>query len=128
MIKAYLVGIPTLYEGESIEVRYSIFDGEELVNKKSILLGYKKPAVVGHVAMMELLKELEKYKNREILVIINDGALYETINGTCGTKNKDVIKAASNTRTELRKFADIDIKNISGIYEEIVAWDEILRN
>lgn len=127
MIKAYLVGISILYEGESIEVRYRIFDGEELVSKKSVILGYKKPAIIGNIAMVILLKELERYKDREIVIYINDGALYETINGTSGTKNKDLLEKARNTRKELRKFANLEIINISGNHEKIEEWNEILR-
>lgn len=127
MIKAYLVGISTLYEGESIEVRYRIFDGEELIIKKNHILGYKKPAFVGHVAMLRLLKELEKYMDREIVVYINDGALYETINGTSGTKKIDILEKAKETRKELRKFVDLEIINIDGDHEMLQKWNEILK-
>ena len=35
MIKAYLLGIKSLYEGESIEVKYRVFDGDKLIIKKT---------------------------------------------------------------------------------------------
>lgn len=127
MIKAYLVGISTQYEGEDIEVRYRIYEEGELLCKESIMLEYKKPAVVGLVAFTTLLKELEKYNNKEIVVIINDGALFEAIRGTLGTKNKDVQEMAKETRKELRKFANLDVKNVSGNHIELVEWNEILK-
>ena len=127
MIKAYLVGISTQYEGEGIEVRFRIFDGDELVSKKNVMLGYKKPALVGHVAMQTLLKQLEKHNDREILIYINDGALYETINGTSGTKNAELLEKAKETRRELRKFVNLEIVNISGDHTKINEWNEILK-
>lgn len=127
MIKAYLLGISTLYEGESIEIRYSVFDGEDLVIKKNDLLGYQKPAYVGHVAMLRLLKDLEKYMDRQIVVYINDGALFETINGTSGTKKLGIIKKAKETRKELDKFEDLEIINIDGDHEMIKEWVRQLK-
>ena len=35
MINAYVVGITNHYEGEDIEVRYSIYDEQELLSKRS---------------------------------------------------------------------------------------------
>lgn len=127
MIKAYLVGISTQYEGEDIEVRYCIFEDEELLCKKSVMLGYEKPAIVGHVSMITILKELEKYKDKEIVIIINGGALYESIMGTSGTKNKDVLEMAKEVRRRIKRFTDIDIRNVSGNHIELAEWDEILR-
>ena len=127
MIKAYLVGISTQFEGEEIEVRYRIYDGDEQVSKKSRMLKYRKPALVGHVAMSTLLKELEVYKDRDIVVIINDGALYETIRGTSGTKNQEILEKAKETRNELKNFENLEVRNISGFHEEISEWNEILK-
>ena len=127
MIKAYLVGISTQFEGEEIEVRYRIFDGEELISKKSKMLKYRKPALVGNVAMSTLLKELESYKDRDIVVIINDGALYETIRGTSGTRNRELLEKAKETRNELSDFVNLEIRNISGNHEDIADWNEVLK-
>jgi hypothetical protein len=127
MIKAYLVGISTLHEGESIEIKYRVFDGEELIIRKNHVLGYKKPAFVGHLAMKKLLKDLEKYSDRQIVVYINDGALFETINGTSGTKKVGILEKAKNTRKEISKFEDLEIINIDGKHEMVQEWDEILK-
>ena len=69
MIKAYLAAIGAPYEGEDIEVRYCIYEGQELLCKESVFQEYQKPAVVGHVALVTLLRELEKYKDKEILIL-----------------------------------------------------------
>ena len=127
MIKAYLLGISTLYEGESIEIKYRVFDGEELIIKKNDILGYNKPAYVGHIAMIRLLKELELYMDRKIVIYINDGALFETINGTSGTKKAGILEKAKQTRKELAKFTDLEIINIDGNHEMVKEWSEILK-
>ncbi|KUO60292.1 MAG: hypothetical protein APF84_04145 [Gracilibacter sp. BRH_c7a] len=127
MIKAYLAGIPSLYEGESIEVRYSIFEDNELLSKKSIMMEYKKPAIVGQVALMTLLTELENYMDKEIVIIVNDGALYEMVRGTSTSKNKDALNMAKKTREKLLKFEHIIIKDVGGNHEELTRWDEVLK-
>lgn len=127
MIKAYFFGMSTLYEGESIEIRYRVFDGEKLVIEKNDLLAYRKPAIVGHIGMKRLLKDLEKYMDREILVYIYDGALFETIKGTSGTKKREILEVAKDTRKELDKFTDLKIVNIDGDKEMIKEWNEILK-
>lgn len=127
MIKAYLVGISTQFEGEGIEVRYRIFDGEELISKKSVMLGYKKPLLVGHAAMGTLLRELYKFKEREIKVYINDGALFETINGTSTNKNAALLVKAKETRKELKNYVNLEIINVSGNHQLIEEWNEILK-
>jgi len=127
MIKAYLVGISTQFEGEGIEVRYRIFDGEELISKKSVMLGYKKPLLEGHAAMAALLRELYKFKEREIKVYINDGALFETINGTSTNKNAALLEKAKETRKELKNYVNLEVINVSGNHELIEEWNEILK-
>ena len=127
MIKAYLVGISTQYEGEQIEIRYRIFDGEELIVKKSLMINYVKPTLVGHASMDILLKELENSMDKKIEIFIDDGALYETINGTSGTKNSELLKRAKHTRDEIKKFADLEIINVTGDYEMRQEWNKILR-
>ncbi len=128
MIKAYLAGISTYYEGEDIEIRYRIYEGEKLVTKTSIFKEYKKPAVVTMFALRALLKELEKHKDNEITIIVNDTALKEQINETTKTKNRDVLKMASLVREELKKFNNsITIKDISENKEELVKWNDVLQ-
>lgn len=127
MIKAYLAGIPSLYEGEDIEIRYSIYEDEEILCKKSILMEYKKPVIVGQVALITVLKELKKYEDKEITIIINDPALYEFMRGTSATKNKDVLKMARETKKEWAKFKNCILKDVSGNRVELITWDEVLQ-
>lgn len=127
MIKAYLLGISSQYEGEDIEVRYRIYEDQELLCKESIIMEYKKPAIVGQVALITLLKELEKYRDEEIVIIVNDTALCEVIRGTSTTKNKDVLKMATETREELLKFGNSVIKDVSVDRVELAKWKEVLR-
>lgn len=46
MIKAYLAAFPMLYEGEDIEVRYSLFQDDIPIKKESIYLEYMKPLLM----------------------------------------------------------------------------------
>lgn len=127
MIKAYLVGISSQYEGEDIEVRYCIFEDQELLCKEFVQLEYKKPAIVPQVALMILLKQLEKYMDKEIVIVVNDAALYEIIRETSTTRNKDVLKMARETREELGRFRDCVIKDVSGDRTELAKWNEVLK-
>lgn len=127
MIKAYLLGISTLYEGESIEVKYRVFDGDQLIINKNDQLGYSKPGHVGHIGMLRLLRGLEKHRDKEIVVYINDGALFETINETSGTKKLGILKKAKETRKELSKFENLEIINIDGNHEMIKEWNDALK-
>ena len=128
MIKAYFVGISTQYEGEDIEIRYSVFNEEELIVKKKLFLDYQKPALVGHVGIITMLRDLEKYKKEEIIVYINDGSLYEAINATSGTKNREVLEKAKETRREIKRFDALEIVNITGDYKKTVEWDQVLSS
>lgn len=127
MIKAYLLGISTLYEGEDIEVRYSIYEDQELLGKQSIMMEYMKPAIVGQVALRTVLKELEKYRGKEIVILVNDPALNEIIRGTSTTKNKDVLQMARETKEELVKFGNTVIKDVSVDRVELARWNEVLQ-
>lgn len=128
MIKAYLVGISTQYENEDIQIRYRIYKDQELICEKMILHGYTKPLVVSHVALLTLLKELKKYMECEIIIIINDAALNEQIRGTSTTKKPDVQKMAKKVREELNKFINsVTIKDVSGNHAELVKWNDILQ-
>ena len=127
MINAYLEGIASQYEGEDIEVRYSIYEDQELLCKESFIIEYRKPAIVGQVALVKLLKELEKYIGKEIVVIISDPALYEIIRGTSTTKNRDVLEMAIETRKEYSRFENIIIKDVSEDRIELAKWYKALQ-
>lgn len=127
MIKAYLAGISTQYEGEEIEIRYSIFEDDKLLCNETVMSEYKKPAVVGLVAMITLLRKIKKYRDKELRIIVNDASLIEIIKGASATKNNDIIKMAIKMREELNKFKNYTIENVSGDYLELVKWDEILQ-
>jgi hypothetical protein len=127
MIRAYMVGISNYYEGEDIEVRYVIFDGQELVCRKSLFKEYKKPLVVNHVALLTVLPELKKYRGKEIVVVINDASLDEQIRGISQTKKTDVLKMAGRVQKELDKFGDsIRIENVSKDSKKVKEWNELL--
>ncbi|TJX12853.1 hypothetical protein E9840_11785 [Tissierella creatinini] len=127
MIKAYLASISTQYEGEAIEARYRIFNDGNLIINKSLMLDYIKPVLVGHATLDRLLEELEDYNDQEIKIYINDGALFESVNGTSGTKNHELLRMAKETRKELDKFHDLEIINVNGNHEQLTEWNEILK-
>ncbi len=127
MIKAYLAGFSTLYEGEDIEVRYCIYEDQEMIRKEIVMMEYKKPAIIGQVALMKLLKELKKFKNKEIIIFVNDGALYECIRGTSTTQNKNVLKMSSEARESMMKFDNCVLKDVGGDGEELEKWNKALQ-
>ncbi|WP_312061216.1 hypothetical protein [Anaerotignum sp.] len=127
MIKAYLAGIASLYEGADIEIQYCIYDDLELISKKSVKMDYVKPAIVGQVAMITLLNKIKNYKDKEIVVVVNDTVLYESIRGTLKTKNIDVIKMSKETRKKVAGFENFTIENVSADYLELQKWVEALK-
>ncbi|WP_303862964.1 hypothetical protein [Alkalibaculum bacchi] len=128
MITAYLVGIPAYYEGEDIEIRYSIYRDEELICKKSIYQDYIKPAAVGIKAYIALLEEFQQIDGDEFTVIINDPALNELIRGTSTTKNGAVLKALSQMKRKVDRLnKKLTVIDVSNHYEDIVKWDEELK-
>ncbi len=127
MIKAYLTAFPMQYEGEDIEVRYSLFQDEALVKKESVYIEYMKPVVVGLASVLTLLRELEQDKTSEITVYINDDALYEIIKGSNTTRNGDVLKMASKTKKQLVKFEKLTFVNVRKSKAELAKWKEILE-
>lgn len=128
MIKAYVVGISNHYEGEDIEIRYSIFDDQEHLCKRSVFKEYRKPLVVSHVALLTLLKHLKKYKGNEIVILINDASLFEQIRGISQTKKTDVLKMASRVQQELNKFGDtVIIQDVSNDSGKLRDWNDVLR-
>lgn len=126
MITAYLAAIPSIYEGEDIEIRYSIYKDQELLQRNSVMMEYKKPAVVGQVALLTLLKELKGYPDQEISIIINDPALNEFVRGTSTTKNKDVLIFGRETRKELNKYKNVKVKDIQGDRTLQAKWNEAM--
>lgn len=126
MIQAYLAGISSPYEGEDIEIQYSIYENQQLTSKESVLMEYQKPAVVGQVALITLLKKLENFIDEEIVIVINDSALNEIVRGTSTTKNKDVLSMAIEMKEELSKFANCIIEDVSINHIELTKWKIIL--
>lgn len=127
MIKAYVVGISNHYEGEDIEVRYSIFDGDQLLSRKSFFKEYKKPLIVSHVALLALLRELKNYKGKEVVIFINDASLHEQIRGLSQTKKTDVLRMAGKVQAELNKFGDsVMVVDVSNNSTKLKEWNEIL--
>ncbi|MFZ7131847.1 MAG: hypothetical protein ACOWWR_05765 [Eubacteriales bacterium] len=128
MITAYLTGIPAYYEGEDIEIRYSIYDGNEVLCKKSLYSDYIKPAIVGLKALITLFEELENYDSDKIEIIINDAALNELVRGTSTTKNGEVLKLASMAKRKLKRLSkEINIHDISNNHSKILLWDKALK-
>lgn len=127
MIKAYVSGIASPYEGEDIEVRYAIFEDSTLIAKEFMFMNYRKPATVGAVALLRVLKVLEKYKQQEITFFLNEPALCEFLNGTGTTKNVDIQKLVREIDNELNKFEHVIFKDVSRSYKELEEWNEILR-
>lgn len=127
MIKVYLAGIASLYEGVDIEIQYCIYDDLELISKKSMKMDYVKPAIVGQVAMITLLNKIKNYKDKEIVVVVNDTVLYESIRGTLKTKNIDVIKKSKETRKKVAGFENFRIENVSADYLALQKWVEALK-
>ncbi|MBM7615671.1 hypothetical protein [Alkaliphilus hydrothermalis] len=125
MITAYLVGISTHYEGEDIEIRYRIYENDELVVEKSRLEEYVKPAIVNHTALMILFREFDKKKEEQIIVYMNDPAINDQIRGVTQTKNRDVLKASRITREALNKSSNsIMIKDVSKDKEALERWNQ----
>ena len=127
MIKAYLAGISTQYEGEDIQIQYCIYDEQELICKNSVLLEYQKPAIVGQIALLTLLNKMVKYTAKEIIIIVNDSAINQIINETTATKNEDVKKMARRINKKLSQFENVVIKDVSGDHKELVKWNDVLK-
>lgn len=124
MIKSYLAAIPSLYEGEDIEIRYTIFQDDVLIKKEADYLGYEKPAVTGLICVLTLLRKLEKYKAQEIIIFINDSSLYELLIGRSTVKNGDVIKMAGKVKKQLEKFENLTFDNVYKNKAAMDVWKE----
>ncbi|QUH25892.1 hypothetical protein [Serpentinicella alkaliphila] len=128
MIKAYLVGIGTPYENEDITVRYRVLKDESIILEKDLLMDYSKPLIVSHTALLTLMRDLEKLDENDILIIINDAALFEQIRGTSTTKNRDVLKMARIVKETLnRTKKTIKFKDVSGNQADFIEWNEKLK-
>jgi hypothetical protein len=127
MIEAFLAAFPTLYEGEDIEIRYCIIQGEVPIKKETIYSDYLKPSVVGISAVLTLLTELDKYKESEITIMIKDDALYEIIRGTSTTQKGEVLKMASKMKKALAKFESLSFINVTNKDKTLLSqWKENL--
>ncbi|OJV63354.1 MAG: hypothetical protein BGO41_11560 [Clostridiales bacterium 38-18] len=127
MIKAYMASFSTLYEGEDIEVRYSLIQDDQVIKEESVYLEYMKPAVVGVNALLILLRKLEAYKQETIVITINDGALNEIIRGTNTTQNGEVLKLTGKIKKELSKFQRVSFVNVTNKDRaELAEWKEVL--
>lgn len=127
MIKAYMAAFSTLYEGEDIEVRYSLIQDDQVIKEESVYLEYMKPAVVGVNALLILLRKLEAYKQETVVITINDGALNEIIRGTNTTQNGEVLKLAGKIKKELSKFQRVSFVNVTNKDRaELAEWKEVL--
>ncbi len=127
MIKVYLAAFPMLYEGEDIEVRYSLFQDDILIQKESIYSEYMKPAIVGLHSVLTMLLKLEEYKDEKITVIMNDSSLYEIVKGCSTTQNGDVLKMASKMKKQLVKFKNLSFINVTKDKTSLAKWKEILE-
>lgn len=124
MIKTYLTAIPTLYEGEDVQIRYSVYEDDINLFKEVVLLEYRKPSVVGQFSLITLLKRLAAYKKEEVVIFINDGALMEFINGTNRTRNADMLKMARETRKHLDRYENLKVMDISNDKKQLLKWRE----
>ena len=126
MIDAYLVWIASGFEGEDVEVRYSLFKDGELLDREAILIDYQKPLLAGQFAMGILLENLEAYKGEDIRIIINDGALEEVIEATSTSRNPELQNMGEATRRKLEEFGNIEIRNVMNDHLEREKWNQIL--
>ena len=126
MIDAYLVWIASGFEGEDVEVRYSLFKDGELLDREAILIDYQKPLLAGQFAMGILLEKLEAYKGEDIRIIINDGALEEVIEATSTSRNPELQNMGEETRRKLEEFGNIEIRNVMNDHLEREKWNQIL--
>ncbi len=124
MIKAYLTVIPSMYEGEDVEVRYSVYKDDENLFKEIVLLDYRKPTVAGQFSLLTLLKRLAEFKTEEVQIIINDASLEEFIRGVNRTRNSDMLKMARETKKHIERYQYLSIKDVSNDKLKLAKWKE----
>ena len=122
MIKAYLCTILSMYEGEDLEVRFSVYEDDTPLFKEMILLDYKKPVISGQYSLIALLKRLYEYRSMEVVVYVNDPALSEFVRGVNRTKNKDMLRMARKTKELLDEFNYISVVDVSGNKKMLPIW------
>jgi len=128
MKNIYLKVIPAYQETEEMIFTYAVYDEDEtFVEKKELFHEYRKPVLASLFAISSILKELKPYRSEKVVIIVNDGALMDEINGTTQTKNRDVLKVADLTRTNLRRFSDtISVVSVAGNHQAKLNWDRKL--
>jgi len=128
MKKIYVLITPAYHESEEMVFTYAVYDkDEQLVEKKSIYHEYRKPLLAGLFGISAILKELKPYRSEDVIIVVNDGALIEQINGTTTTKNTDVLKIAKTTRKSINNFSDtISFVSVAGNHTEKLNWESKL--
>lgn len=129
MIKAYLVGTPSPYEGEDIIIEFFIYENNEcIIHKKDIYMDYVKPALVNQSGLERLLIELRPYKQEEVEIYINDTPLFEALNDTLQTKKlKELILLGKKSKRTLSKFENATVINVATNPELHKEWVTIVR-
>lgn len=127
MKNIYVKVTPAYQETEELVFTYAVYDEEKLIEKKVLYHDYRKPVLASLFAVSSILKELRPYRSEELVVIFNDGALIDEINGTTQTKNRDVLKVAELTRNNIRKFSDtISFISVAGNHTAKLNWNSKL--
>lgn len=128
MKNIYVKVTPAYQETEEMIFTYAVYDEDgTFVEKKELFHDYRKPVLASLFAISSIIKELRPYRSEEIVIIVNDGALIEELNGTTQTKNRDVLKVADLTRNNIRKFSDtISFVSVAGDHQAKLNWDSKL--
>ena len=126
MITVYLAEIPAFIEGEDIVIQYCVYEGSKLLSKKKVVMNYVRPVLVGQVSMQRLLKELKSYKGQEIVVLVHDTILFESIRGTLKTKHTDLLQLAKLTQKAVAAFGNISIENVSTNALNLKKWADTI--
>lgn len=125
MKNIYVKVTPAYQETEEMVFTYAVYDeNDTLVEKNNLYHDYRKPVLASLFAISSILKELKPYRAEDIVIIVNDGALIDELNGTTQTKNRDVLKVAELTRTNVRRFSDtITFKSVAGDHQAKLNWN-----
>lgn len=124
----YLQVTPAYHEQEEMVFTYAVYNGEERVERNVLYFEYRKPVLAALFGVMQVLKELRPYRSEEILVVVNDGALIEQLNGTTSTKNNDVLKVADLARRHVNKFSEtISFISVAGDHQAMLNWESKLE-
>lgn len=127
MIKAYLTATPSFFEGEDIEVIYSIYREGELLTEQKFYKNFQKPAVVEHFSLIEVLKELKKLDDKEAEIFFNNPSLMEQLNGTSTLKDNGAKKMIMRINDRIKKLdMHIYFTDISQNQEGMKEWNEKL--